>query len=102
MQSGGMISASTVARTALAILVVTVGAGSASGQVVERCRAGDPTGYFTGIAISQQNGRLEVSLNLQCANGRYTGALATPLGTFTISGGSADSDHLHLVFTIGA
>jgi hypothetical protein len=71
------------------------------GQTDGRCAAPDPTGYFTGIASSQHSGRLDVSLNLWCADGRYAGTLVTPLGTFPISSGSADSTHLALAFVIG-
>jgi hypothetical protein len=55
---------------------------------------GDPTGYFTGIAVSRQSGRLEVSLNLRCTGGRGGGALVTPVGTFAITGGQAHSSRL--------
>src|SRR6266550_73186 len=72
-----------------------------SGQEVHGCRPGDPTGYFTGTATSQQSGALEVSLNLRCAGGRYDGELVTPLGTFAITGGRADSSHLQLLFNAG-
>ena len=72
-----------------------------SGQEVHGCRPGDPTGYFTGTATSQQSGALEVSLNLRCAGGRYDGELVTPLGTFAITGGRADSSHLQLLFNTG-
>lgn len=89
-------------RTALALLVVAAYARSASGQSLEHCRPGDPTGYYAGIAVSGQSGRLELSLNLKCAKDRYTGSLATPLGTFPVTDGQADADRLHLVFTIGA
>jgi hypothetical protein len=96
----GMISASRILGTALA-LGMTVGPTPTVGQTVGGCGANDPAGYFTGIATSQQSGRLDVSLNLQCTIGRYDGELVTSLGTFAISGGSADSNHLHLAFTIG-
>jgi hypothetical protein len=61
----------------------------------------DPTGYYTGTAMSAQSGRLEVSLNLRCTDGRYGGALVTPLGTFTITGGHAGSSRVHLLFVAG-
>ena len=72
-----------------------------SGQEVHGCQPGDPKGYFTGTATSQQSGALEVSLNLRCAEGRYNGELVTPLGTFAVTGGRANSSHLHLLFTAG-
>jgi hypothetical protein len=97
-----MISTSTLLGAASAFWAAIVGASSASGQAVGQCRDSDPTGYFMGVATSQRSGRLEVSLNLRCAGGRYDGALVTPLGTFAISGGWADSSRLHLVFAMGA
>ncbi len=86
---------------ALCGLAATLHTPTTSGQQVHGCQAGDPKGYFTGTATSQQSGPLEVSLNLRCANGRYDGQLVTPLGTFAITGGRADSSHLHLLFTAG-
>src|SRR6266550_1767289 len=86
---------------ALSTLVATLHARSTSGQDFHGCRPGDPTGYFTGIATSQQSGPLEVSLNLRCADGSYDGELVTPLGTFAITGGRADSSQVHLLFTAG-
>jgi hypothetical protein len=82
-------------------LAISIQAGSAVGQAAGRCSGRDPTGYFTGFATTQQSGRLEVSLNLRCSDGRYDGELVTPLGTFAVSGGWADSIQLHLVFAIG-
>jgi hypothetical protein len=87
---------------ALSSLTATLHSQSTSGQEVHGCQAGDPMGYFTGTATSQQSGRLEVSLNLRCADGRYHGALVTPIGTFAITDGNAASDRLHLVLAVGA
>src|SRR5207247_10888335 len=86
---------------ALCGLAATLHTPTTSGQQVHGCQPGDPKGYFTGTATSQQSGPLEVSLNLRCADGRYDGQLVTPLGTFAITGGRADSSHLHLLFTAG-
>jgi len=86
---------------ALSGLAAAVGMGSACGQAVGRCKMGNPTGYFTGTATSPQSGRLEVSLNLRCADGRYDGTLVTPVGTFAITGGDAASSLLHLQFAAG-
>lgn len=85
----------------LAILFMLVGTGTISAQSDGRCGAGDPTGYFSGAAAGHESGRLEVSLNLRCADGRYQGELVTPLGTFPVSGGSAESNRLQLVFAMG-
>jgi hypothetical protein len=90
-----------VRETALVSLAVTVGQIPTAAQTVPGCGASDPAGYFTGSAISQQNGRLDISLNLRCADERYDGTLTTPLGTFAITNGSAHSKRLHLSFAIG-
>ena len=86
---------------ALSGLAATLHMQLTSGQEVHGCQPGDPKGYFTGTATSQQSGALEVSLNLRCAEGRYNGELVTPLGTFAVTGGRADSSHLRLLFTAG-
>src|SRR5438132_767122 len=86
---------------ALSGLAATLHMQLTSGQEVHGCQPGDPKGYFTGTATSQQSGALEVSLNLRCAEGRYNGELVTPLGTFAVTGGRANSSHLHLLFTAG-
>jgi hypothetical protein len=91
-----------VRALALSGLAATVCVRSANGQSVGRCQMGDPTGYFTGTVTSQQSGRLDVSLDLRCAGGRYDGALVTTLGTFAITGGHAASRRLHLWFAVGA
>src|SRR3989441_9369182 len=77
---------------ALSGLAATLHMQLTSGQEVHGCQPGDPKGYFTGTATSQQSGALEVSLNLRCAEGRYNGELVTPLGTFAVTGGRANSD----------
>jgi hypothetical protein len=92
-----------VVRTLMLLaLPAMAGAGSIRGQASPHCRTGDPSGYFTGIVTSHQSGRLEASLNLRCTEGRYDGALLTPLGTFPITGGHAASGRLHLLLTVGA
>jgi hypothetical protein len=89
-------------KVALSALAATVGGRSVNGQAVGRCQLSDPSGYFTGTASSQVSGRLQISLNLRCADGRYDGALVTPLGTFAITGGYAASSELHVLFAVGA
>ena len=76
--------------------------GAALAQSRGQCGAHDPAGYFTGVATSKQSGRLDLSLNLRCEDHRYLGALETPLGTFAVIDGSADSIRLHLTFAVGA
>jgi hypothetical protein len=77
-------------------------AGSGTGPSIGGCREHDPVGYFTGVAISRQSGRLDLALNLSCAAQRYQGILVTPLGSFPIVGGVADSNRLQLIFLVGA
>ena len=86
---------------ALSALAATLHTQSTSAQEVHGCQPGDPKGYFTGTATSQLSGPREVSLNLRRADGRYEGELVTPLGMFPVTGGFADSSHLHLLFTAG-
>jgi hypothetical protein len=50
------------------------------------CKPGDPTGYFEGTATSMQAGKLEVSLNLTCPDGNYSGELVSPVGTYQVKG----------------
>jgi hypothetical protein len=71
-------------------------------QSTVSCRTGDPVGFFRGFAASHQSGRLEISLNLRCTSGRYEGELATPMGTFAVIGGRAESGSVHLTFAAGA
>jgi hypothetical protein len=93
---------STIALTALVFSAIFVGETPAAAQSGEGCHPDDPTGYFTGTADGRQSGRFEVSLNLRCDDGRYDGLLVTPLGSFAVEGGSADSNHVHLIFSMGA
>src|SRR4051794_12112835 len=86
---------------ALAGVIWAVGAAQASGHTLVHCKPLDPAGYFTGVGTSQQSGRFDVSLNLRCANGRYEGEIVSSLGSFGITGGSADSNRLHIEFAIG-
>src|SRR5579871_2786080 len=63
------------------------------------CKPGDPTGTFAGPALSQQAGKLEVSLNLRCANGHFEGELVTPVGNFSVTSASVDGNKVHLQLT---
>jgi hypothetical protein len=93
---------STVAATGLVFGAVLVVGPPVVAQSREGCHPDDPAGYFTGTADSRQSGRFEVSLDLRCAGGRYNGTLVTPLGTFVIDSGSADSTHVRLLFSMAA
>src|ERR1022692_691335 len=83
------------------VALVLVGL-SLSGQAQIGCKPNDPTGYFEGIATSQQAGKLDVSLNLRCDNGRYAGELVTPAGTYTVKDGHFEAGQFHLNLESGA
>jgi len=70
-------------------------------SVRAECKPGYPTGYFEGTVISKQAGKLEVSLNLRCADGSYEGDLVTPVGTYSVEGGSFDAGNLRLQLGAG-
>jgi hypothetical protein len=84
--------------TAFAVAVGLVGVGSAKGD----CKPADPVGYFEGTATSKQAGKLEVSLNLRCVDGRYSGELITPVGTYSVEEGNSESGRLRLRLGAGA
>src|SRR5690349_5961382 len=63
-----------------------------------QCNPGDPVGRFDGSATSSQAGKLDISLNLLCESGHYTGTLNTPVGLYTVIAGSFDAGHLRLQF----
>ena len=81
----------------LALLVAVVVATKAYAQ----CGPESPTGYFEGTAASKQAGKLEVSLNLRCAKGRYDGELVTPVGTYSVEDGSFGDGRLRLQLGAG-
>jgi len=64
-----------------------------------QCRAGDPVGHFEGSATSSQAGKLDISLNLLCVGGHYAGTLNTPVGTYTVIGGTHKDGALRLQFS---
>jgi len=86
-------------RFASAALTLTL---SFTGLAQSVCRPNDPTGYFEGSATSQQAGKLDVSLNLYCENGRYAGELTTPAGTYMVKDGYSQTGQLHLNLAAGA
>lgn len=61
-----------------------------------QCKPGDPVGRFEGSATSSQAGKLDISLNLLCADGHYVGTLDTPVGMYTLLTGSFEDGHLRL------
>jgi hypothetical protein len=65
-----------------------------------QCKPSDPVGRFEGLATSTQAGRLDISLNLLCANGQFAGTLNTPIGLYPVTGGSFEEGRLKLKFAI--
>jgi hypothetical protein len=65
-----------------------------------QCKPSDPVGRFEGSATSTQAGRLDISLNLLCANGQFSGTLSTPIGLYTVTGGSFEEGRLKLQFAL--
>lgn len=71
-----------------------------SASISAQCKPGDPVGWYAGSAVSAQAGKLDVSLGLSCADGHYSGELNTPIGVYTVTGGSFDSGSLRLQFAL--
>lgn len=61
-----------------------------------QCKPGDPVGRFEGSATSAQAGKLDVSLNLLCADGHYAGGLNAPMGMYKVVAGSFEAGGLRL------
>jgi hypothetical protein len=73
-----------------------------TGVVRTDCTPDNPTGQFQGTAVSQQAGKLDISLELRCVNRRYQGELVTPVGTYTIETGTYAGRELQLQLVSGA
>lgn len=69
---------------------------SVAGQAQAGCKSGDPAGTFQGIATSQQEGKIDVTLNLHCDDGHYAGEAISSHGTFAVQGGHFAGNHLNL------
>lgn len=85
----------------LALLLgwMVVGCGFSSAQ--SSCKPSDPNGYFEGTAVSRLMGKLELSLNLRCDKGQYSGGMAIPLGPSTLTSGHFENGRLTLTFNSG-
>lgn len=66
------------------------------------CTPSDPSGYFEGTATSKEAGKLEVSLNVRCAEAQYVGELTTPVGTYNVRSGKFEAGELHLALQAGS
>ena len=71
------------------------------GDAQTGCKPHDPAGYFEGSATSQQAGKLDVSLNLRCDKGQYTGEMVTPVGTYSVKEGHFEASQLQLKLEAG-
>lgn len=56
---------------------------------------------YAGSASSKQAGNLTITLTLTCSNGHYGGSFLTPVGPFTITGGTREGSILTLEFEGG-
>ena len=92
---------SSLAWTTLPALILSIVAWIGLAGARAQCKPDDPNGYFEGMAISKQAGKLEISLNLRCAGGHYDGELTTPVGTYSVTEGSVQGGHLVLRLSAG-
>jgi hypothetical protein len=65
------------------------------------CKPSDPNGYFEGTAVSRLMGKLQISLNLRCDKGQYSGGMAIPLGPSVLTSGHFENGRLTLTFEGG-
>src|SRR5215469_7723306 len=65
------------------------------------CKPSDPAGYFEGTAVSRLMGKLQISLNLRCDKGQYSGGMAIMLGPSALTSGHFDAGRLKLTFDSG-
>jgi Peptidase family S41 len=80
----------------LATIALALTVSSVSSQAQSGCKPNDPVGHFEGTATSQQAGKLDITLNLHCDNGRYAGEVVSSAGTYTIKDGYFQASRLHL------
>jgi hypothetical protein len=89
-----------------AAIAATLAAWPTLGLAKSACNPNVPTGHFEGTAISRQVGKVDVSFNLTCDNGNYSGSLVSPAGTYIYRGSTIQDDqfgknHLHFEFESG-
>ncbi|MGD0629042.1 MAG: hypothetical protein ABR987_06810 [Terracidiphilus sp.] len=89
-----------------AVVAIALAACSTSGSGQLACNPHVPAGHFEGTANSRQGGKVDVSFNLTCDNGNYSGSLVSPAGTYIYRGSSIQDDqfgknHLHFEFESG-
>jgi hypothetical protein len=83
------------------LLAVTAGAPTPSVSPAPSAACSSSSAAYAGSASSRQAGRLSVTLTLTCTNGRYGGSFTTPVGPFTITGGTLNGSTLTLQFAGG-
>ncbi|MGD0967381.1 MAG: hypothetical protein ABR949_03755 [Candidatus Aquilonibacter sp.] len=84
---------------ALVLLAAVAGASTPSPSPAPAAAcASSSTATYAGTASSKQAGQLSVALTLTCSNGRYGGSFTTPVGPFTITGGTLNGSILTLQF----
>lgn len=83
--------------------VLVLGCSFSSAQTTGQtgCKPSDPSGYFEGTAVSRLMGKLQISLNLRCDKGQYSGGMAIPLGPSALTGGHFENRRLTLSFEGG-
>ncbi len=82
-------------RLSLAAIVLCV-PGLFVSQAAAQCKATDPVGMYKGSATSAQAGALELTLNLVCNQGSYSGSLNTAVGVYSVVSGSFQAGVLKL------
>jgi len=100
------MSSCRIRKIGFAVVAVTLAAWSASGFGQLACSPNVPIGHFEGSATSRQVGKVDVSFNLTCDNGNYSGSLVSPAGTYIYRGSTVQDDqfgknHLHFDFESG-
>jgi hypothetical protein len=87
----------------ISVFVAICGVASAEDKPHAATCPGNATasGYFAGTAVSQQAGKLNVTLNLICEGGRYVGSFVTPVGKFDVTSGQLQGTTFVLDFSAG-
>jgi hypothetical protein len=82
------------------MILILVCWGSAANAAA--CGSKDVTGLFSGIGNPPGGAKVDVTLNLLCANGVYTAQLFTSMGDFAVKDASSQSSRVKVNFDTGA
>lgn len=82
------------------MILILVCWGSAANAAA--CGSKDVTGLFSGIGNPPGGSKIDVTLNLRCANGAYTAQLVTSMGDFAVKDASSQSGRVKVNFDSGA